>query len=361
MPEQGRESANDILASLRRRFIDETAGVNGLFFATVFDTQNQLSNLSGSEQSNELVLKSRIVHAGNSAWLESLVTTVRKYAKALLGIVIENPEICSSDDPAHWIRFWIEERLHGYLRMELDFATRVKTALDNKIAENVSRGELEQCSVMPSSLAISMKSAPVRTSRIERWFRRVVERRLDFDLSASGYNEPWVAPPWCEEEDVVGARLRKYGTCPDRLTHPQTARLIRSVEHTFADRLKYVLEVEEDEARITLAQHSPSRLQTKSTTREAGTYLANHAAQPREAKKGPTIRPRSKVELTQWTGTDRRFADKILQEFKLGTFKAKSKFDALTKASKMYVRSDGSRFKPRSLWQNIKNREAEGK
>jgi len=62
-----------------------------------------------------------------------------------------------------------------------------------------------------------------------------------------------------------------------------------------------------------------------------------------------------------WRGTDRRFADKILAEFQSGTLQANSPLDALTKASKLYVREDGTAFKHRSLWQNIQNRKAEGK
>jgi hypothetical protein len=62
-----------------------------------------------------------------------------------------------------------------------------------------------------------------------------------------------------------------------------------------------------------------------------------------------------------WTGTDRSLADKILQQYASGQIVAGSRTDALKRACVRYVRKNGTHYNPRSLWQNIKNREADGK
>jgi hypothetical protein len=95
-------------------------------------------------------------------------------------------------------------------------------------------------------------------------------------------------------------------------------------------------------------QHGP--LDPASGSVEAGTAVASK-------KKG---RPQNQ-EAIVWNDTARSLADKIIREYLEGKIQATSPMDALTQACERYVRKNGTHFSARSLWQNLKNREADGK
>lgn len=79
---------------------------------------------------------------------------------------------------------------------------------------------------------------------------------------------------------------------------------------------------------------------------------------------GPALDPLPKTrpyERTIWRGTDRKFADYILAQYRAGQISAKSEMDALEQACRCYKRGNGTKFNPRSLRQNLRNRELEGK
>lgn len=377
MPHQATESANNVLDSLHRRFVDETYGGNGLFFESIFKTRKQLANLLIGDQSEELLAKSRIVHEGIYDWLEALAKLAHAYAGRLVAIIGADPQLCSSENPAQWIRLWLEERLQKHLRQgELklekrtrqDWLKRVEAAWES-VPEKKRRRALDLARTAWESLpeetrsirtfeehflsSSSSDNAHAKSSRVESWLRRVVDGLPDFDRSSTGYEEPWLAPPWCNEEIWIKIRLKKHGACPDRLTREQTSRLIHRFENMFAARLDYVLGVEEDEARIALAQQPPAE---HSARRD---LVIQPVPLPTEAK--VTLETTPIPQMKVWRGTDRSFADKILKQFADGDLHAKSAMDALRQASKRYVRKNGKQFNHRSLWQNIQNRKTEGK
>jgi hypothetical protein len=373
VPDQISKSANVVLGSLHRRFVDEAYGVSGLFFESIFKTREQLANLLIGDELEELLAKSRIVHEGIYDWLEALVRLAHTYAGRLTAIITANPQLRSKDDQAQWIRLWLEERLQKGLRQgELslekrarqDWQKRVETAwesvpeADRRRALNFARAARESLPEEKRQRAFEdhlVRSVPTtdnttaRCSRVESWIRRVADDK--WRGSPTGSGEPWLSPSWCNEELWIKVRVKKYGTCPDRLTRQQTAHLIHSFEEMFAARLEHVLSVEEDQARIILSQQPPAE-------QDARDDFAMQPVPPVKAKIAPTD---VTIPKETWMGTGRSLADKTLEEFHAGTLPAKSALDALTQVSKRYVQKNGKPFDPRSLWQNLQNRKAEGK
>lgn len=169
------------------------------------------------------------------------------YAGRLIAIIVADSQICKGEDPAQWIRHWLEDHLRNYLRQELNLEKLADVAWRHRIANKATAGESKEH---------SLPNRKHRCSRVESWLRRVADNDRRPDLWRD--QPDWLAPVWCEEESTVRLILKKKGTCPARLTEEQTARLIRSEEHGFAARLEYVLGVEEDEARISFAQRPPA-------------------------------------------------------------------------------------------------------
>ena len=237
------ESDNDVLESVHRRFIDETYGVNGLFFESILKTQEQLATLVIADNSEELFAKSKILREGINDWLESLVKLTHSYAARLTALIMADSRICKTENPAQWIRLWLEDHLQKYLRQELN---------SEKLADMIWQRRIAKTAPIAESQEQSVQNRKHRCSRVESWLRRVADN--DWHPDRWRDQPDWLAPVWCEEQSSVRLMLKKRGTCPARLTEHQTARLVRSEEHNFAARLEYVLGVEEDEARITLAQ-----------------------------------------------------------------------------------------------------------
>lgn len=245
MFDQATGPPNNALDSVHRRFVDETYGVNGLFFESIFKTREQLATRVIADTPEELFAKSRILRAGLNYWLESLVKLTQSYAGILIAIIMADSQICKSENPAQWLRLWLEDHLRKYLRQELNLGKLAEVAWQHRITKKDREGKSKEHSV---------SNRKHRWSRVESWLRRVADNDRHPD---QWEDQPdWLAPVWCEEESTVKLMLKKTRTCPARLTQEQTARLIRSEEHGFAARLEYVLGVEEDEARISFAQRA---------------------------------------------------------------------------------------------------------
>jgi hypothetical protein len=116
VPDQVTKSANNVLDSLHRRFVDETSD---LFLESIFKTREQLAPLVIGDDSEQLFAKSRVVRGGINDWLEALVKLAHSYADRLVAIILADSQICSTENPAQWTRLWLEDHLREHMSRPL--------------------------------------------------------------------------------------------------------------------------------------------------------------------------------------------------------------------------------------------------
>lgn len=247
------EAFADVLKSLHKLFFIETTD---LFFGSVLEVHGQLGLVPSKEQYECYESKRDLIHAGLDRWLESLVVVCQKYVRDITQIVPSYPQHITGDR-AHWARLQIEDLVGTELRQKLSSEELVLEAHERRL-------KLQDQNAVQSKVQ----------SRIGSWFRRVCDGLPDFECSESGFHEPWTAPGYCEETPLMRVRIKRHGSCPERLTAKHTNRIIWRAERQFGGRLEHVLNVAEDQSRIVLASQPAGRELKPSGSLESGANTA---------------------------------------------------------------------------------------
>jgi hypothetical protein len=237
-PEQTLDSVVD---SMGRLFSEEASTV---FFESTCEVVEQVRSVPNTDTRKHLETCRELFRTGWLSWLEALSELVYGYGEKFTQIAMSCPALVA-DDPLKWIRLQLDALLSRELRQELS----VKALAEQATQRRRARREAMRNGIASDPAPLeSQPGHPRNYSRVGAWFRFVAEDGPDFDLSESGFHEPWLAPAFVDD------RLRtKTVGLPDRLTAAQTERAIRHVETLFAYRFDHVLQQVEDKARITLS------------------------------------------------------------------------------------------------------------
>ncbi len=221
------------------------------------------------------------------AWLDSLGELSRKHVRELARIAANYREsYCEVGQEAHWARM------------------KVESLLITDLAQELSPSFFKPNRAQPSTPAINEDLAAVDT-----WSKWVCEGFPDFDVSESGFAEPWAAPAWYDRWFDTRFWI-KHGR-PERLTVEQTERVSRSYQGLFAERLQNNLTDAEYRVRVELADldwESPAMQQTASSATET---VAKKLQNPREF---PTM---THPEARQALAASERKIARLLDEGKL--------------------------------------------
>src|SRR5271167_2305403 len=106
------------------------------------------------------------------------------------------------------------------------------------------------------------------------------------------------------------------------------------------------------------AEHSLSQAKLRDAERQIEAALRDAERQKELEHAGnlAAIKSGRKITPIVWNGTARQFGDWVLDSYKKGRIRAKSRMDALKQYCEHFVSKDGKPLKARSIWQSLQNR-----